>query len=104
MMACLCHSGGVGVLCACVCMNEAPTCFSAALFANRGVIILQQASLMLLLGVADARKWSVCTHSMDWRCRARVTPARSPWRAHVACAPRLRQRQSFSRMLLSQYT
>jgi hypothetical protein len=33
----------------------------------------------------------------DWRCRARVTPARSPWRAHVACVPRLRQRQSFLR-------
>ncbi len=42
-----------------------------------------------------------CDNSMrskDWRCRGRVTPARSPWRAHVACAPRLRQRQSFERM------
>jgi hypothetical protein len=34
----------------------------------------------------------------DWHSRARVTPARLPWRAHVACVPRLRQRQSFSRM------
>ncbi len=33
---------------------------------------------------------------------ARVTLARSPWRAHVACVPRLRQRQSYTRALLSQ--
>ncbi len=45
---------------------------------------------------------SVCMRSKDWRCRARLTPARSPWRAHVACALRLRQRQSFERTLLSQ--
>jgi hypothetical protein len=32
---------------------------------------------------------------------ARVLFSRSPWRAHVACAPRLRQCLSFSRMLLS---
>ena len=31
------------------------------------------------------------------------TPARPPWRAHVACVPRLRQRQSFERMLFSHY-
>jgi hypothetical protein len=48
------------------------------------------------------RNQRACIRSKDWRCRARVTPARSPWRAHVACIPRLRQRQSFSRMLLSQ--
>jgi hypothetical protein len=45
--------------------------------------------------VADARRQSVCAHSKDWRCCARVTPARSPCRAHVACAPHIRQRQSF---------
>jgi hypothetical protein len=44
-----------------------------------------------------------CVHKhKDWRCHARITPARSPWWAHVACVSRLRQRQSFSRMLLSQ--
>ena len=43
-----------------------------------------------------------CIREKDWRYRARVSPARSPWRAHVTCVPRLRQRQSFSRMLLSQ--
>ncbi len=48
------------------------------------------------------RNQRACIRSKDWRCRARVTPARSPWRAHVACIPRLRQRQSFSRMLVSQ--
>ena len=48
------------------------------------------------------RSQRACIRSMDWRCCARVTPARSPWRAHVACIPRLRQRQSFLRMLLSQ--
>ncbi len=47
-------------------------------------------------------KQSVCAHSKDWRCRARVTPVRSPWRALVACVPHLRQRQSFSRTLLPQ--
>ncbi len=31
-----------------------------------------------------------------------LTPARSPLRANVACAPRLRQRQSFGRTLLLQ--
>ena len=39
----------------------------------------------------------------DWHCRAPVTPAISPWRAPVACVPRLWQRQTFSRRLLSQY-
>jgi hypothetical protein len=34
-------------------------------------------------------------HKKDWRCRAHVTPARSPWWSHNACVPRLRQRQSF---------
>ena len=33
---------------------------------------------------------------------ARVNPARSPWRAHAAFVPRLRQRQSFSVTQLSQ--
>ncbi len=42
----------------------------------------------------------VCTRpqrpgAATWRCHARVTPARSPWRLHIACVPRLRQRQSF---------
>ncbi len=37
--------------------------------------------------------------SKDWRG---VTAARSLWRARITCAPRLRQRQSFSRPLLSQ--
>ncbi len=45
---------------------------------------------------------SVCMRSKYWRCRARVTLVRSPWRAHVACVPRLKQRHSFSQMLLSQ--
>jgi hypothetical protein len=57
------------------------------------------------LGVAILlilRYQRACKRSKDWRCRERVTPARSPWRAHVACIPHLRQRQSFSRMLLSQ--
>jgi hypothetical protein len=43
---------------------------------------------------------SVCAHSKDCRCRARVTLARSPCRAHVACVACLRLRQSFSRTLL----
>jgi hypothetical protein len=46
-----------------------------------------------------------CTHARKGlmaSCVARVNPARSPWWAHVAFVPRLRQRQSFSRMLLSQ--
>ena len=54
------------------------------------------------VGVADVRRQSVRAHSKDWHCRTRVTPARLPWRAHVARVPRLRQRQSFSRTLLSQ--
>ena len=48
------------------------------------------------------RNQRACMRKKDWRCHKRVTPARSPWRAHVACIPCLRQRQSFSRMLLSQ--
>ena len=48
------------------------------------------------------RNRRACIREKDWRCRARVTTARSPWRAHVAYIPRLRQHQSFSRMLLSQ--
>ena len=40
----------------------------------------------------------VCMREKDWRCRARVTPARSPCRAHVACAPRLQQRHFFERV------
>ena len=40
----------------------------------------------------------MCMRAKAWRCRDRVTLARLPWRAHVACVPRLRQRQSFSRM------
>jgi hypothetical protein len=36
--------------------------------------------------------------SNGWRCCVQATPAKSPWRAHVACALRLRQRQSFERM------
>jgi hypothetical protein len=48
------------------------------------------------------RRQSECAHSKHWRCRVRFTPARSPWRAHVTCVPRLRQRQSFSRTLSSQ--
>ncbi len=45
----------------------------------------------------SSEKERACMRSKDWYCRATVTPARSPWRAHVACVPRLRQRQSFSR-------
>jgi hypothetical protein len=37
------------------------------------------------------------------RCRAQVTPARSPCRAHAACVPRMQQRHSISRTLLSQH-
>jgi hypothetical protein len=48
------------------------------------------------------RNQRACIRSKDWRCRARVTPARLPWRAHVACVPLLRLRHSFSRMQLSQ--
>ncbi len=48
------------------------------------------------------RNQRACIRSKDRRCRARVTPARLPWRAHVACIPCLQERQSFSRMLLSQ--
>jgi hypothetical protein len=47
-------------------------------------------------------KQCVSTHSKAWRCHARVTTTRSPWRAPVACALRLRQRQSVSRTQLSQ--
>jgi hypothetical protein len=47
-------------------------------------------------------KQSVCTRSKDWRCCARVVPARSPWRTHVACVPRSRHRQSFSHTLMSE--
>ena len=57
------------------------------------------AGVVILLILRNQR---ACIRSKDWRCRARVTPARSPWRAHVTCIPRLRQRKSFSRMLLSQ--
>ena len=38
----------------------------------------------------------------DWCCRAQVASVRSPWLAHVACVPRLWQRQSFSCTLVSQ--
>ena len=54
--------------------------------------------------LADVHRQSLCAHSKDWRCRAQVTLARSPCRAHVACIQRLRQRQSFSRTLLSQFS
>ncbi len=30
----------------------------------------------------DFPKQSVCMRSKEWRCSARVTPARSPWLAH----------------------
>ena len=63
---------------------------------NNSVCILEVVILLIL------RNQRACIRSMDWRFRTRVTPARSPWRAHVACIPRLRQRQSFLRMLLSQ--
>jgi hypothetical protein len=33
--------------------------------------------------------------SKDWCCRARGTPARLLWRARIAYAPHLRERQSF---------
>ena len=39
-----------------------------------------------------------CVHALKGPEQPRNTPARSPWRAHVACVPRLRQRQSFERM------
>ncbi len=42
---------------------------------------------------------SVCVRK-DRRCCTRVTPAKSPWRAHVVCVPHLQQCQSFSRTLL----
>ena len=48
------------------------------------------------------RNQRACIRSKNWRCCARVTLARLLWRAHVACIPRLRQRQSFLRMLLTQ--
>ena len=35
-------------------------------------------------------KQRMCMREKDWRCRARVTPARLLWRAHVACVPRFR--------------
>jgi hypothetical protein len=52
-------------------------------------------------GLADVRRQYVCVREKDWRSRARVIPARSSWRTHVARVPRLRQRQSCSRKLLS---
>ncbi len=48
-------------------------------------------------------KQSVCERFKGWPCRVRVSPVRSPWRAHVACAPHVRQCQSFSRTLLPQF-
>jgi hypothetical protein len=53
-------------------------------------------------GVADVCRQCVRMREKDWCCRARVTLARSPWRARVACVPRMRLRQLFSRTLLSQ--
>ncbi len=44
----------------------------------------------------------MCRREKDWRCQPQVAPARSLWRAHVACVPRVRRRQSFSRTVLSQ--
>ncbi len=46
-------------------------------------------SPLTILGVADVRRQSACARSKAWRCRARVTPARSPSRAHAACITRL---------------
>ncbi len=56
---------------------------------NLGMLRLQVTALSL--GVADVRRQSVCVHSKDCRCRARVTPARWLWRAHSACVQCLRQ-------------
>ena len=56
---------------------------------------------LLLVRVVDVHRQSGCAHSKDWRCRARVTVVRSPYLA-LACVPRLRQRQSLLRTLLSQ--
>ncbi len=44
----------------------------------------------------------VCMRSKNSGCRAAVTQARPPYQAHVACVPRLPQRQSCSRTLLLQ--
>ncbi len=50
------------------------------------------APLLRILGVSTLQNlpnWSVCMRKKDWYCRARVILARLPWRAHVACVPRL---------------
>ncbi len=51
---------------------------------------------------SHAGRVCACIQRTGQRCRARVTPARSPCRAYIACVPRLRQHQPFSRTLLSQ--
>ena len=51
------------------------------------------APLLLILKVPiplNLPNWSVRMRKKDWYCRARVILARLPWRAHVACVPRLR--------------
>ena len=53
-------------------------------------------------GVADVCRQCVRMREKDWCFRARVALARSPWRARVACVPRMRQRQLFSRTLWPQ--
>ncbi len=51
--------------------------------ANRRLRQGQSFLRMLLLGMVNVRKQSVCMREKDWRCRARVTSARSPCQAHA---------------------
>ena len=72
-------------------------CISGCCAASFAVQCSVRVVILLIL-----RNRRACICSKDWRCCARVTPARSPWRARVACIPHVWQRQSFSRLLLSQ--
>ena len=77
MLACLCFCGGMLPYTHCAMDIIAAVGFSADYSTN----IFQSCVC-------------VCMRSMEWCCHVRVAPARLLCWAHVACAPRLRQRQS----------
>ncbi len=59
---------------------------------------VRSAEIILFMLVVRGAETACFAAVTTWRCNVGVTPARSPWRAHVACVPRLWQRQSFERM------
>ena len=66
--------------------NNDEACEQAGVAHARQVVVIA----LLVFG-----NYNNSVREKDWCCSVRVTPVRSPWRAHIACVPRLRQRQFF---------